>query len=163
MSYMRTAIALAVLLLVPSFIYAQQGRGSDSIAPGGTTESKDAPVDTIRPGAKVFIEPMNGFENYLEAAIQKKQVPITVVTDREKADFILTGNNEHKGAGWAKMVFMGNIHSDEQASISVISVKSSAVLFSYAVDKKNTLHGQQTSAEACAKHLRQHIEGKKGS
>jgi len=159
MSHVRTAIGLAVFLFLPSFTHAQQARGSGLIGP----ESVAATVETIRPGAKVFIEPMNGFENYLEAEIQKKQVPITVVTDKDKADFILTGNNEHKGAGWAKMVFMGNIHSDEQASISVISMKSSAVLFSYAVDKKNTLHGQQTSAEACAKHLREHMEGKKGS
>ena len=52
------------------------------------------------------------------------------------------------------------IHSDDEASISVVNTKSSAVVFAYAVNKKNTLHGQQTTAEACAKHLQAHIEGK---
>jgi hypothetical protein len=110
-------------------------------------------------GSKVYIEPMEGFETYLAAALQKKKVPITMVGDKDSADFVITGNAEHVKAGWAKIVFSGNIHSDEQASISVMSVKTSEVVFAYAVNKKNTVHGMQTSAEACAKHLYGHIKG----
>lgn len=109
-------------------------------------------------GSKVYIEPMNGFENYLTAAFQKKKVPLVVVADKAMADYIVTGNAEHQKAGWAKIVFTGNIHSDEQASISMVSVKTEEVVFAYAVNKKNTMHGMQTSAEACAKHLKSAIE-----
>lgn len=111
-------------------------------------------------GSTIFIEPMNGFENYLAAAIQKKKVQVTVVADRNAADFIISGTAQHEKAGWAKIAFQRDIHSDDQASISVINAKSSAVVFAYAVNKKNTWHGDQTTAEACAKHLEAHIEGK---
>ena len=111
-------------------------------------------------GSKVFIEPMNGFENYLAAALQKKKVQVTVVADRNVADFVITGSAQHEKAGWAKVAFQHDIHSDDQASISVVNTKTSAVVFAYAVNKKNTWHGDQTTAEACAKHLQGHIEGK---
>jgi hypothetical protein len=111
-------------------------------------------------GSKVFIEPMDGFENYLAAALQKKKVQLTIVTNREAADFVITGSSQHEKAGWAKVAFQRSIHSDDEASISVVNTQSSAVVFAYAVNKKNTLHGQQTTAEACAKHLQAHIEGK---
>lgn len=114
----------------------------------------------IERGSKVFMEPMNGYETYLAAAFQKKKVPLVIVTDKDAADFIMTGNAEHKPAGWAKVIFMGNIHSDEEASVSMVSTKTTEVVFAYAVNKKNTLHGLQTSAEACAKHLNGRIEGK---
>jgi hypothetical protein len=111
-------------------------------------------------GATVYIEPMDGFENYLAAAFQKKKVQLTIVAAREAADFVITGSAQHEKAGWAKVAFQGNIHSDDEASISVVNTRTSAVVFAYAVSKKNTLHGEQTTAEACAKHLQAHIEGK---
>jgi len=40
------------------------------------------------PGARVFIEKMNGFDDYLMAALHTKQVPVVIVTDKAKADFI---------------------------------------------------------------------------
>lgn len=115
---------------------------------------------SIERGSKVFIEPMDGFETYLAAAFEKKKVPLVMVSDKDKADYIITGNAEHKPAGWAKVIFMGNIHSDEQASVSMVNTKTTEVVFAYAVNKKNTLHGMQTSAEACAKHLKERIEEK---
>lgn len=111
-------------------------------------------------GSKVYIEPMNGFENYLAAAFQKKKVQVTLVADRDVADFVITGSAQHEKAGWAKVAFQHDIHSDDQASISVVNAKTSAVVFAYAVNKKNTWHGDQTTAEACAKHLQAHIDGK---
>jgi hypothetical protein len=111
-------------------------------------------------GSKVYIEPMGGFENYLAAALLKKKVQLAVVANREAADFIIAGSAQHEKAGWAKVAFQHDIHSDDQASISVVNTKTSAVVFAYAVNKKNTWHGDQTTAEACAKHLQAHIEGK---
>lgn len=76
-----------------------------------------------------------------------------MTSHKEKADFVITGASDTKKAGWAKIVFMGNLHSDEEASVAMVNNKTGTVVFAYAVNKKNTLHGQQTSAEACAKHL----------
>jgi hypothetical protein len=90
----------------------------------------------IPPGSKVFIEPLNGFEIYLSAAFQKKKVPLSIINDKEAADFTITGASDTKKAGWAKIVFMGNLHSDEEASITMVNNRTGAVAFAYAVNKK---------------------------
>jgi hypothetical protein len=123
--------------------------------------STPVPVDThILAGATVFIVPMEGFENYLAAALQKKNVPLIPVASEEQARYILKGTAEEKKPGWAKMVMMKQIHSDDAASVQLIDRKSGAIVFAYSVNKKNTLHGEQTTAEACAKHLKEQIEKK---
>jgi len=114
----------------------------------------------IIPGSKVYVTPMDGFENYLAAALGKKKVQLIPVMDKDLADYVITGTSLDKKAGWAKIVFMGNVHSDNAASITMSDRKTGAVVYAYAVDKKSTMHGQQTTAEACAKHLQAHIEGK---
>jgi hypothetical protein len=120
----------------------------------------DAPAEKRIPaGSKIYIEAADGFDDYLSAALQKKHVPVSVVTDKSKADFELTGVSDHVKAGWAKVVFAGQIHSDEQASVKLVDLKTSEVVFAYAVNKKNSLHGRQTAAEACAKHLKHSVDG----
>jgi hypothetical protein len=105
-------------------------------------------------GSRIFVEAAEGFDTYLDAALRKKHVPLVVVADKEKADYALEGVSDHTKAGWAKVVFLGQIHSDEQAGIRLVNLKTSEVVFAYAVNKKNSLHGRQTAAEACAKHLK---------
>src|SRR5216683_977773 len=93
-------------------------------------------------------------------AIAKKQVPVIVVTDRAKADYEITGIANTEKAGWAKMLFMGVDNSNDLASIKVVEIKSSEVVYGYAVRKGNSYRGKQSAAEACAKHLKEKIEGK---
>jgi TolB-like protein len=147
-------------------------KSADSVAPQSVSrtpvepaQSEDfstpAPVDTrILAGSTIFIVPMEGFENYLAAAIQKKNVPLVPVASEQQARYVLKGTSEEKKPGWAKMVMMKQIHSDNAASVQMIDRKSGAIVFAYSVNKKNTLHGQQTTAEACAKHLKEQIEKK---
>jgi len=120
----------------------------------------EAPAEkSIPAGSKIYIEAADGFDTYLSAALQKKHVHVSVVADKEKADYELSGVSDHVKAGWAKIAFAGQIHSDEQASVRLINLKTSEVVFAYAVNKKNSLHGRQTAAEACAKHLKRAVEG----
>jgi hypothetical protein len=49
-----------------------------------------AQAPQIKSGSSVYIEPMGGYETYLAAAIVKKQVPLSVVADKDKADYIIT-------------------------------------------------------------------------
>lgn len=110
-------------------------------------------------GAKVFIEPVeSGFENYLAAAIQKKSVPLTVVTNRDKADFVISAVAETEKAGWAKMLFLGTDASKEEAGIKIVDPKTEEVVFAYAVHKGSSARGKQSAAEACAKHIKEKIE-----
>jgi hypothetical protein len=145
---------LGACLFVASVCWA------DSSLPQAASQSvSSAPIRVIA-GTTVYIEKMDGFENYLAAAFAKKKVQLVLVTDRDKADYIISGTSEDKKAGWAKIVFLGDIHSDANASVTMIDKRSSAVLFAYAVNKKSTLHGAQTTAEACAKHLHAQMEEK---
>jgi len=105
-------------------------------------------------GAKVFVAPMQGFEAFLKTAIAKKKVPIELVEDRSRAEFEITGVAESKKAGAAKKVIMGSWHSTEDASIKVTDLKSGEVVYAYSVHEENSNHGKQSSAESCAKHLK---------
>jgi hypothetical protein len=109
-------------------------------------------------GSKVYVAPMkDGFDTYVIAGIMKKQVPVVVVTSREKADYEITGIAESDKAGWAKMLFMGSSSSAEQASIKIVEIKSEEVIFGYSVNKGNSVRGKQSAGEACAKHMRESI------
>jgi hypothetical protein len=116
-------------------------------------------ADKLTPGAKVYVNPMpDGFDTYFKAALEKKKVPLVVVATRDEADYEIKGSSESQKAGAAKKIIMGSWHSDEQASISISGVKSGEVVYAYSANKKNSAHGKQTSAEACAKHLKEAIE-----
>jgi len=45
-------------------------------------------------------------------------------------------------------------HSDEDTAISVTELKSSEVVYAYEVHKQSSAHGKRSTAEACAKHLK---------
>lgn len=116
----------------------------------------------IPAGSKVFIATMeDGFQDYLKAALQAKKVPVVVVEDKASADFEIAGHSETEKASTAKKVIMWNWHSNEQASIQVTNLKTSEVAFAYSVNKQSSAHGKKSTAEACAKHLKEKIESKK--
>ena len=70
------------------------------------------------PGSKLFIEPMDGFDTYLSAAILKKKVPVVIVDNAAKADFIVVGSSHVDKAGWAKTIFVSpNPHAEASVSI----------------------------------------------
>ncbi len=161
----KAFLAVAFVCVTSQCVLAQQN--SPHAAPtqqpavASQAPTAAAPVSTrIIPGSTVYITPMDGFENYLAAAIGKKKVQLVPVMEKEQADYVISGTSLDKKAGWAKIVFMGNVHSDNSASITMSDRKTGAIVYAYAVDKKSTMHGQQTTAEACAKHLKAHIEGK---
>src|ERR1019366_2781518 len=108
---------------------------------------KPALDKSIPSGAKVFIAPVEGgFENYLAAAIQQKKVPVVVVTNRDKAEFEISGVAETEKAGWAKMLFARSAASTEEAGIKIVDIKSDEVVFAYAVHKTNSVRGKQSAA-----------------
>jgi hypothetical protein len=126
------------------------------------TKSKETkPTEKKIPAnSKFFLAPMGGFEEDLRAAIQSKKVPVVLVTDKDQADYEIAGTADSEKAGAAKKIIMGNWHSNEQASITVSDRKSGEVVFAYSVNKKSSAHGKRSTAEACAKHLKEQIEGK---
>jgi hypothetical protein len=128
-------------------------------APANTPAANHAPTSDakIPSGAKIYVAPMNGFENYVVAGIMKKKVPVQLVGDRSKADYEIRGASETEHAGWAKMFFLGSDNSNDQASIVVTDLKSNNVVFGYSVNKHSSVRGKQSTGEAIGKHLKEAV------
>jgi hypothetical protein len=128
-------------------------------APANTPAANHPPVSDVKipSGAKIYVAPMNGFENYVVAGIMKKKVPVQLVGDRSKADYEIRGASETEHAGWAKMFFLGSDNSNDQASIVVTDLKSNNVVFAYSVNKHSSVRGKQSTGEAIGKHLKEAI------
>jgi hypothetical protein len=155
MRILRRVLILAVLVaLAVSGLWSQQPAQSQQPEEPKQTQQTLPINQKIAAGSKVYIASMDGFETYLKAAIVKKHVALELVEQREKADYELTGVSESKKAGAAKILIMGSIHSREEASIRMTNIKSGEVVYAYSVHKENSAHGKQSTAEACAKHLK---------
>lgn len=148
-----------------------------------------AQSEQIKSGATVYVEPMGGYETYLAAAFAKKKVPLVIVADKTKADFLITSTVSHTTPSQPAVVVNNSntniaasgdatvndtpasavergfeeAHARQaargitSASISIVNAHSSQVVFAYAVGK-NTNNQLQSTAEACAKHLKEFIE-----
>jgi hypothetical protein len=141
---LRKILVVVSMALLSANVTAQSGKAS------------------LKPGAKVFINGMaDGFDTYVKAALTKKKVPLTVVESKENADLEMTGTSDTQKAGVAKKLMLGSWHSDEQATISIADLKSGEIVFAYSVNKKNSAHGKQSTAEACAVHIKDELQKKR--
>lgn len=114
-------------------------------------------IERTNPNANVYIDSMGGFGSFLTAAFRVKGVPVQVVADRRQADFEIVGASVNKDARVADMV-LSQGGSYARATVSMINLKTGAVAFAYAYNAIYALHGAQSAAESCAKHLRVAIE-----
>ena len=116
----------------------------------------------------VYIEPQNGFETYLAAAFSKKSVPADVVTDKEKATYILKSapveiQKESTGGKVARCLFASCAGIEDKGSVSVqlIETSSTKMLWAYSVNKqRGGAKNEQSMAEAVAKHFKEFLEKK---
>jgi len=76
---MRSLALVPVLLLCSSIAFGQSPQ--------------------LKSGASIYIEPMGGYETYLSAALMKKNVPLVIVTQKNKADYIISGSAVHVEPG----------------------------------------------------------------
>ena len=116
------------------------------------------------PNPKIFIAPQNGFESYLAGAFTKKNVPAQMVQTEEDADYILSPapveqKPESTGGKIARCLFAycAGIEGSQTASVSLIDAKTKAVVWAYNV-RKGGSGNFQSSAEACAKHLKNWLQ-----
>jgi hypothetical protein len=154
----------------------------DSLATGNPAAENKQYHGQIQPGSRVVVAPMGGFETYFAAAIREKRVPITLTLDRDSAQyFIVSTETEWRGfvagssanANWGQT--SGHYSSGSSASstrglessIMLIDAKSKDVVWAYEVHKSSHgallfgtfgARGQQSLAEACAKHLKEFME-----
>jgi len=158
MSFLNKLLLLALVAFFVCLLHSAGQEPPSAEAPPREVAGHEA--TSIPVGSRVFVAPMdNGFEIYVIAGLQQKKVPLIVVMDRSKADFEISGVSESERANWSKMLFMGTDASKEQASIKVTNLKTGVVAFAYSVNKGSSARGKQSAGEACAKHLKQKIEG----
>jgi hypothetical protein len=140
---------IGVLFLLGAIYFSESARSQQQ-----QSETAQQSQTKIPAHSKVYIAPMGGFESYLKKAIAEKKVPIEIVEQREQAEYEITGASESKKASTAKKVILGSWHSDEEASIKVANLKTGEIAYAYSAHKQDSAHGQRSTAEACAKHLK---------
>jgi hypothetical protein len=83
--------------------------------------------------ARVFVDPAQGFDVYLTAALAKQSVPFTVTTDKAQAQYEI-----------------GAVRDGKQTGVKMVDLRNGQVIFAYSVERKT----MQAAADACAKQLR---------
>jgi hypothetical protein len=115
---------------------------------------------------KIYIAPQNGYESYLAGAFTKKNVPAQIVQTEEGSDYILKPapveqKPESTGGKIARCLFAycAGIEGSQTASVTLVDAKTNTVVWAYNV-RKGGSGNFQSSAEACAKHLKGWLEHK---
>jgi len=113
---------------------------------------------------KIYIEPDNGFETYVSAAITKKHVPAVVVSEATAASLILQPTpvavkTESTGSKVARCLFLycAGIQGEQTVSVQLFNPRTKAAIWAYTV-RKYDANAYQSSAEAIAKHLKEFLE-----
>jgi hypothetical protein len=115
----------------------------------------------------LFIEPgTEGFENYVSAAIIKKEVPVTMVTNADNADYVLKAapvaiEKQSTGSKFARCLFAYCAGIEDRGMASVQLHKGDTIVWSYSVNKGRGQKNRQSLAEAIAKHLKDEVFGKR--
>jgi hypothetical protein len=158
----RVLISTFVFLVLGAMVAAQEpSRPNPAISTDPFT------AQYIPRNSKVYIAPfksentekqVEGFESYIAAAFQKKDVPLIIVNDRALADFEINGTADKKGAGTAKKILLGDFHSTTSASITVTNLKTGVVAFADSSHRESAARGLRSSAEKLAKYLKRKIE-----
>jgi hypothetical protein len=102
----------------------------------------------------LYISPAaDGFEMYLSAAIQKKHVPVTIVTRAEDAEFVLESSAIHNHAQPAAARYPP-VECKDCGPAGVQLLKAEAVTWSYVVTNGRGQKNPQSLADEIAKHLK---------
>ena len=91
-----------------------------------------AQAPQIKSASTVYIEPMEGYETYLAAAFTKKHVPLVFVTDRAKADYIITSTVSQRAPSQPAVVINNTNNVNGKFSLSCGGKKDSSCQLSTA-------------------------------
>ena len=110
----------------------------------------------IPPGSTLYIAPVeNNFNIDVAGALRNKGVKLVIVNDESKADYRMDVTAENKKPGAARTIFLGQ-WSEGTASATVTNIRTGVVVWAYNVHKVN--RRRQSTAEAIAKHLKDHVK-----
>lgn len=94
----------------------------------------------VAAGSKIFVAPMDGgFNDLLATEIVKRKLPVSVVTDEDSADFIITGKVSKAGDKWYNSALGGK--DQTEGSIRLVSVKDKQLVWVGEAGDKGVLWG----------------------
>jgi len=167
-------------LLLSGLVYSQEaGAVADESAPAEPTAVADLsppaaqptapvvqPVDPVpQPpaptrlfaGAKVFIEDESEFGMALAASFIDKKVPLTIISDPEKADFVVRSASQDRKASSAEKVTrilafgaFGGSGDRYHATVSILN-RDGVLVFAYNVKKGNFQDAANSTANEIKK------------
>lgn len=112
---------------------------------------------------RIYIQPQEGFESYISAAIVKKHVPAVVTQNKNEAQYLLSSvvdaKEESTGSKVARCLFLycAGVAGSQTATVQLVNAKSQEVAWAYNVHK-GSAKAYQSTAEAIAKHLKDYLE-----
>lgn len=114
----------------------------------------------IPANSKIYIADMpEDFHTFMTAAFKDVELPLFIVTEREKADFEMKGTAAaSQRNSWARVIFAGQTGSKESASVTVSNIKTGVVVFSAASDRSNARRGKRSVANKMARELRDKLK-----
>ncbi len=145
----RTSLLIATIAAGVFLSFVQGAFGADGIPLGASP--------------RIYIQPQDGFESYLAAAIVKKHVPAVVTQNKDEAQFLLTSavqsKEESTGSKVARCLFLycAGMEGSQTATVQLVNSKTQEVAWAYNV-RKGSARAYQSTSEAVAKHLKQFLE-----
>src|SRR5215468_553081 len=90
--------------------------------------------------AKIFIEPMQGdLHPFIAAEIVKQKLPVVIVTERNNADYILSGSFIKSDEKWHRTAL--GVTNKNQGSVQLLNVKDKTVVWAGEAGDQSMLLG----------------------
>ena len=138
---MKTLASLAVLFCLSLMVTGTAHAGGGSVIHG------------IPAGSKIFLDDRTEFAGDFGTALLRKRVPVVIVETLAEADYILEAQASVENQSFWKTIFVMPV-SAAHASIELKS-RTGRLVFAYAVDRSLVIREQKSTAESCAKKLKE--------
>jgi hypothetical protein len=127
---------------------------------GLRAQEKSAQKTVIEGGSTLAVKPMDGFEYYLLAALYKKQLPLDLMRDPQKASYVVEGSQTSSRASTSKVFWLGTDAEHEEVSLDVNRTSDGEQVTHDEYSSSLAGRGLQTMAQAFANHLRDKVSAK---
>jgi hypothetical protein len=102
---------------------------SSSVALGQDNQKTIAEKYRIPDGSRIFVAKMErDLDQYITSEISKKKLPVTLVTNEQEADYVITGAALKGDTKWYQSV-LGTAKDKNEGSIQVYSAKSRTMVW----------------------------------
>jgi hypothetical protein len=141
-AWKRGFLFVVTAVLVSGGLGAQEKSGQKALIEGGST---------------LAVKPMDGFEYYLLAALYKKRLPLDLMSDPQKASYVVEGNQTSSRASTSKVFWLGTDADHVEVSLDVNRTSDGEQVTHDEYSRSLAGRGLQTMAEAFADHLREKV------